>query len=179
MRVLTKSGISSLFLIDATTSDIELFSVLLHPTPNHQPLSLAVPLKNFLADANFPASSISRSGPELVRADEPTVHHSGLEIPRLLEAILQLLPLDTYIPRPAAVMDLVDSDKKKGLQTPVWDEYKTLLLKSGCEAPLEQVERFAFYERAKNAFAVVATGETALYGNLILKKGVISPNDLV
>ncbi|XP_056387197.1 fucose mutarotase isoform X4 [Hyla sarda] len=172
MRVLTKSGISSLFLIDATTSDIELFSVLLHPTPNHQPLSLAVPLKNFLADANFPASSISRSGPELVRAD-------GLEIPRLLEAILQLLPLDTYIPRPAAVMDLVDSDKKKGLQTPVWDEYKTLLLKSGCEAPLEQVERFAFYERAKNAFAVVATGETALYGNLILKKGVISPNDLV
>ncbi|XP_056387196.1 fucose mutarotase isoform X3 [Hyla sarda] len=125
-----------------------------------------------LADANFPASSISRSGPELVRAD-------GLEIPRLLEAILQLLPLDTYIPRPAAVMDLVDSDKKKGLQTPVWDEYKTLLLKSGCEAPLEQVERFAFYERAKNAFAVVATGETALYGNLILKKGVISPNDLV
>ncbi|XP_075697941.1 fucose mutarotase isoform X4 [Rhinoderma darwinii] len=92
-----------------------------------------------LADANFPVSSISRSGPELVRAD-------GLGIPKLLEAILQLFPLDTYVPRPA---------------------------------PLEQVERFAFYERAKNAFAVVATGETALYGNLILKKGVISPSDLV
>ncbi|KAG8552546.1 hypothetical protein GDO81_004572 [Engystomops pustulosus] len=79
-----------------------------------------------LADANFPVSSISRSGPELVRAD-------GLGIPRLLEAILQLLPLDTYVPSPAAVMDLVDNDKVKGLKTPVWDEYQSLLLKAGCE----------------------------------------------
>ncbi|KAM3912928.1 fucose mutarotase isoform 1-T1 [Leptodactylus fuscus] len=125
-----------------------------------------------LADANFPVTSISRSGPELVRAD-------GLGIPKLLEAILHLLPLDTYVPRPAAVMDLVDGDKAKDLKTPVWDEYKTLLLKAGSEAPLEQVERFAFYERAKKAFAVVATGETSLYGNLILKKGVIGPSDLV
>ncbi|XP_063814697.1 fucose mutarotase [Pseudophryne corroboree] len=125
-----------------------------------------------LADANFPVSSISRCGPELIRAD-------GMGIPRLLEAILQLFPMDTYVPRPAAVMDLVDSDKEKGLKTPVWDEYRTLLFKANCMAPLEQVERFAFYERAKNAFAVVATGESALYGNLILRKGVISPSDLV
>ncbi|XP_075697940.1 fucose mutarotase isoform X3 [Rhinoderma darwinii] len=79
-----------------------------------------------LADANFPVSSISRSGPELVRAD-------GLGIPKLLEAILQLFPLDTYVPRPAAVMDLVNCDKMKDLKTPVWDEYKTLLSNSGCE----------------------------------------------
>ncbi|XP_071985382.1 fucose mutarotase isoform X1 [Engystomops pustulosus] len=125
-----------------------------------------------LADANFPVSSVSRSGPELVRAD-------GLGIPRLLEAILQLLPLDTYVPSPAAVMDLVDNDKVKGLKTPVWDEYQSLLLKAGCEAPLEKVERFAFYERAKNSFAVVASGESALYGNLILKKGVMDPSHLV
>ncbi|XP_077310974.1 fucose mutarotase isoform X1 [Lithobates pipiens] len=125
-----------------------------------------------LADANFPVSSISRSGPELIRAD-------GLGIPRLLEAILQLFPMDTYVPEPAAVMDLVDSDKERGLKVPVWDEYKRLLCKAGCEAPLEKVERFSFYERAKHAFAVVATGETALYGNLILKKGVLSPSDLV
>ncbi|XP_068111452.1 fucose mutarotase [Hyperolius riggenbachi] len=125
-----------------------------------------------LADANFPVSSISRSGPELIRAD-------GLGIPRLLKAVLQLFPMDTYVPKPAAVMDLVDSDKKKGLKAPVWDEYKELLSQAGCDAPIEQVERFSFYERAKNAFAVVATGETALYGNLILKKGVIQPSDLV
>ncbi|XP_077310978.1 fucose mutarotase isoform X4 [Lithobates pipiens] len=85
----------------------------------------------------------------------------------------------TKLQSQAAVMDLVDSDKERGLKVPVWDEYKRLLCKAGCEAPLEKVERFSFYERAKHAFAVVATGETALYGNLILKKGVLSPSDLV
>ncbi|XP_026209708.1 fucose mutarotase [Anabas testudineus] len=119
-----------------------------------------------LADANFPASSICACGPEEIRAD-------GLGIPQLLEAILKLLPLDTYVPSPAAVMDLVDSDKLKGLAVPVWDRYSYLLHQVGFQTPLEIVERFAFYERAKKAYAVVATGETALYGNLILKKGVI------
>ncbi|KAM6916220.1 fucose mutarotase [Xenentodon cancila] len=119
-----------------------------------------------LADANFPASSICACGPEEIRAD-------GLGIPQLLEAILKLLPLDTYVPCPAAVMDLVDSDKERRLAVPVWETYTQLLGRAGCQSPLEKVERFAFYERAKKAYAVVATGETALYGNLILKKGVI------
>ncbi|XP_019945689.1 fucose mutarotase [Paralichthys olivaceus] len=119
-----------------------------------------------LADANFPASSICACGPKEIRAD-------GLGIPELLKAILKLLPLDTYVPFSAAVMDLVDSDKQKGLPVPVWDTYKDLLDKAGSQSPVEKVERFAFYERAKKAYAVVATGETALYGNLILKKGVI------
>ncbi|XP_040906093.1 fucose mutarotase [Toxotes jaculatrix] len=119
-----------------------------------------------LADANFPASSVCACGPKEIRAD-------GLGIPQLLEAILKLLPLDTYVHSPAAVMDLVDSDKQRSLAVPVWDTYTQLLDQVGCQAPLEKVERFAFYERAKKAYAVVATGETALYGNLILKKGVI------
>ncbi|MEQ2309614.1 hypothetical protein AMECASPLE_000706 [Ameca splendens] len=119
-----------------------------------------------LADANFPTSSICTSGPKEIRAD-------GLGIPQLLEAILKLLPLDTYVPSPAAVMDLVDSDKQRCLAVPVWENYTQLLSLTGSESPLEKVERFAFYERAKRAYAVVATGETALYGNLILKKGVI------
>ncbi|KAJ1143791.1 hypothetical protein NDU88_010095 [Pleurodeles waltl] len=123
-----------------------------------------------LADANFPAVSVSHCGPVLIRAD-------GLAIPQLLEAILKLLPLDTYVKSPAAVMELVEDDKIRGLKTPVWDEYKRLLSKAGSEGDLEQVERFAFYERAKKAFAVVATGETALYGNLILKKGVLPPEE--
>ncbi|XP_061601582.1 fucose mutarotase [Cololabis saira] len=119
-----------------------------------------------LADANFPSSSISACGPTEIRAD-------GLGIPQLLEAILKLLPLDTYVPCPAAVMDLVDGDKERRLSVPVWETYTQLLGSAGCQSPLEKVERFAFYERAKKAYAVVATGETALYGNLILKKGVI------
>ncbi|XP_053548144.1 fucose mutarotase [Bombina bombina] len=125
-----------------------------------------------LADANFPACSTHRAGPELIRAD-------GLGIPKLLEAILQLFPLDTYVTSAVTVMDLVESDKEKGLKTPVWEEYKQRLTKVGYNVPLHKVERFAFYEQAKKAFAVVATGETALYGNLILKKGVIGPSDLV
>ncbi|XP_034753926.1 fucose mutarotase [Etheostoma cragini] len=119
-----------------------------------------------LADVNFPASSICANGPKEIRAD-------GLGIPQLLEAILKLLPLDTYVPSPAAVMDLVDSDKQRGLDVPVWGTYTRLLGQVGSQSPLEKVERFAFYERAKKAYAVVATGETSLYGNLILKKGVI------
>ncbi|CAL8300234.1 unnamed protein product [Merluccius merluccius] len=118
-----------------------------------------------LADVNFPVSSVCGRGPREIRAD-------GLEIPRLLEAILELFPLDTYDPSSAAVMDLVEADKQRGVGVPIWDTYSHVLWQVG-EKPLEKVERFAFYERAKKAFAVVATGETALYGNLILKKGVI------
>uniref|UniRef100_A0A1A8GR02 Fucose mutarotase n=1 Tax=Nothobranchius korthausae TaxID=1143690 RepID=A0A1A8GR02_9TELE len=124
-----------------------------------------------LADSNFPASSVCACGPKEIRAD-------GLGIPHLLKAILKLLPLDTYVPHPAAVMDLVDSDKLKGLAVPVWDAYTQLLKQAGSQAPLEKVERFAFYERAKKAYAVVATGETALYGNLILKKGILAAEQL-
>ncbi|XP_013358511.1 PREDICTED: fucose mutarotase isoform X4 [Chinchilla lanigera] len=98
----------------------------------------------------------------------------GLGIPKLLEAVLKLLPLDTYVESPAAVMELVPDDKERGLQTPVWKDYEILLLQVGCRSALAKIERFEFYERAKKAFAVVATGETALYGNIILKKGTIA-----
>ncbi|KAM9803885.1 fucose mutarotase [Neosynchiropus ocellatus] len=124
-----------------------------------------------LADANFPTSSVCSCGPKEIRAD-------GLRIPQLLPAILHLLPLDTYVTAPAAVMDLVDSDKAGGLYVSVWSDYEACLSRAGIQAPLEKMERFAFYERAKKAYAVVATGETALYGNLILKKGVI-PEELL
>ncbi|XP_029376257.1 fucose mutarotase isoform X2 [Echeneis naucrates] len=97
----------------------------------------------------------------------------GVGIPKLLEAILKLLPLDTYVPSPASVMNLVDSDRQRGLAVPVWDTYTQLLGKAGSQTPLERLDRFEFYERAKKAYAVIATGEKALYGNLILKKGVI------
>ena len=116
-----------------------------------------------LADANFPATAIAR---RLVRAD-------GHGVPAILEAVLQLFPLDSFVEAPAAVMQRVD---KPSEAAPVWNDFQRLL--DGAEAKhvkIERVERFAFYERAKLAFGVVATGETALYGNLILKKGVIAP----
>ncbi|XP_030872702.1 fucose mutarotase isoform X3 [Leptonychotes weddellii] len=82
----------------------------------------------------------------------------GLGIPELLEAVLKMLPLDTYVESPAAVMELVPSDRKTGLQTPVWRSYQSLLSEAGCTSTLAKIERFEFYARAKKAFAVVATG---------------------
>ncbi|XP_073096187.1 fucose mutarotase isoform X1 [Manis javanica] len=79
----------------------------------------------------------------------------------------------------AVVMELVPSDRERGLQTPVWKNYQSILSGAHGTTALATIERFEFYQRAKKAFAVVATGETALYGNLILKKGVLAPCDLV
>lgn len=115
-----------------------------------------------LADANFPAASHAQ---RLVRCD-------GHAIPDLLDAILQLFPLDPYVAKPAALMELVPGDT---VATPIWDTYASIIgTRSGLDAPFETVERFAFYDRARRAYAVIATGESALYANLILKKGVIA-----
>lgn len=114
-----------------------------------------------LGDGNFPASSL---GPTVVRAD-------GHGVPTLLEAILQLMPLDPYVARPVALMQVTPGDP---VETPIWETYRSLLQadpKGGC---IEEVERFAFYERARHAYAIVATSETALYANIILKKGVVT-----
>ncbi|XP_047616264.1 fucose mutarotase isoform X1 [Phacochoerus africanus] len=89
--------------------------------------------RSVLADVNFPTSSVCRCGPEEIRAD-------GLGIPQLLEAVLTLLPLDTYVESPAAVMELVPSDRERGLQTPVWTSYQSILLQAGCrgDGPLRK-----------------------------------------
>ena len=115
-----------------------------------------------LADGNFPAASIAK---RLVRAD-------GHPIPALLEAILQVLPLDKYVQQPVALMAVVPGDK---VETPIWDQYAQIIRRSGEPSAIEHVERFAFYERARQAYAVVATSENALYANIILKKGVVCP----
>lgn len=114
-----------------------------------------------LADGNFPAASVAQ---RLVRCD-------GHGVPELLEAVLQLLPLDIYVDRPVALMSVVPGDKTKPT---IWEQYRALLKASGEQfSDFEFVERFAFYERAKKAYAVVATSEKALYANVILKKGVL------
>ncbi|XP_007452068.1 PREDICTED: fucose mutarotase [Lipotes vexillifer] len=124
-----------------------------------------------LEDVNFPTACICRCGPEEIPAN-------GLGIPQRLEAVLQLLPLDCYVERPAVVVELVPSDRERGLQTPVWTSYQCILSRAGCASPLATIERFEFYEWTRKAFAVVTTGEAALYGNLILKKGLPAPDAL-
>jgi L-fucose mutarotase len=93
----------------------------------------------------------------------------------MLEAILQLFPLDRFVDQPAAVMQRVDQPNQPA---PIWTDFQRLLGRAdGRPIEIERVERFAFYDRAQQAFGVVATGETALYANLIIKKGVIGSTD--
>ena len=114
-----------------------------------------------IADGNFPAAAMAQ---RLIRAD-------GHGVPAVLEAVLKLLPLDIYVEKAAALMQIVPGDTAK---TPIWDEYRRILKASGEPfSDFESVERFAFYERAQKAYAVVATSESALYANIILKKGVL------
>ncbi|WNR43838.1 L-fucose mutarotase [Paenibacillus roseipurpureus] len=112
-----------------------------------------------LADGNFPAASHAN---QLLRCD-------GHGVPELLKAILSLFPLDTYSEQPVSLMAVVPGDP---VATPIWGEYEGIISEYATPA-IEYVERFAFYERAKKAYAIVATSEKALYANIILKKGVI------
>jgi len=114
-----------------------------------------------LADGNFPAASVAK---RLVRAD-------GHGICELLEAVLKFLPLDTYVDSAVALMAIVPGDDTK---PNIWEKYRDIIKKSGAKfEDFQMVERFDFYERAARAYAVVATSESALYANIILKKGVI------
>jgi len=114
-----------------------------------------------IADGNFPATSVAK---RLVRLD-------GHGVPKVLEAVLKLFPLDTYSDKPVGLMAVVPGDD---VQPTIWNDYESIIKKSGEPfGSFEFIERFEFYERAKNAFAVVATSESALYANIILKKGVI------
>ncbi len=114
-----------------------------------------------LADGNFPAASMAQ---RLLRAD-------GHGVPELLEAVLKFFPLDIYVENPVALMAVVPGDDVKPT---IWDRYRKIITASGEKfSDFEFVERFDFYERAQDAYAVVATGEKALYANVILKKGVL------
>jgi L-fucose mutarotase len=118
-----------------------------------------------IGDANFPASSVAASTTAgLLRAD-------GHNVVPLLEAILKFYPLDIFVERPVALMAVVPGHN---YVPTVWDEYRRVIQASGEPfTDFDYVERFAFYERAKKAYAVIATGETALYANIILKKGIV------
>ncbi|MFN0198852.1 MAG: RbsD/FucU family protein [Planctomycetaceae bacterium] len=116
-----------------------------------------------LADGNFPADSHAR---RIIRAD-------GWGVMPLLNAILKFLPIDTFVPDVAIVMQPVDAQHAN---PPIWNQFRQALRTAeGNEIALTEIERFAFYERSRQAYAIVATGETAIYANIILKKGVVYP----
>jgi L-fucose mutarotase len=115
-----------------------------------------------LADAHFPGQSL---GPQVLRAD-------GVKIADLLKGILPLLELDAYVSAPVMMMAAVPGDQlDPAVEESYWRQIAHFSPKT---PPIERIERFAFYDRAKTAFAIVMTGELAKYGNVILRKGVTS-----
>ena len=115
-----------------------------------------------IADGNFPSENF---GKRVIRAD-------GISGTAMLDACLALIPLDTYSDPNFILMQLMDRDVGK-IDPVIWDEYKAIADKHDRNVRVGNIDRFEFYERAKNAYAVIATGEAAVYANIILKKGVI------
>lgn len=111
-----------------------------------------------IADGNFPSASVGKK----------VIYLPGHSASEVFEAVLTLFPLDTY-EKPLYLMDKTAGDTT---ETPIWEEYRKIA-RNHTKEDFEHIERFAFYERAKKAYAVIATTESALYANIILKKGVI------
>lgn len=120
--------------------------------------------KIVLADANFPSNSVGKNS-IVIRAD-------GIKIPELLDAILMLYPIDTYVEKPISLMEPVPEDKFK---VNIWEKYEDIISKYDCRGSsmIKKVERFDFYNEAKEAYTIIATGETELYANIIIQKGNI------
>ena len=118
-----------------------------------------------IGDGNFPAESVGKDC-IVIRAD-------GHGVPELLDAILTLFPLDPYVDKPVSLMEVMPGDPVK---TPIWDTYKEIIAKHDARgaAAVGMIERFRFYDEARTAYAIVTTGESALYANIILQKGVVT-----
>ena len=119
-----------------------------------------------ISDGNFPAETMGK--------DAIVVRMDGHGVPEILDAILQVFPLDTYVEKPVNLMELMDCDKGV-IETPIWDEYKSIVAKydeRGASA-VGNIDRFDFYDEAKKCYAIIATGEKAVYANVMLQKGVV------
>ena len=115
-----------------------------------------------IGDGNFPHAAIAKDS-ILVRLDG----HGAAEV---LDAILALLPLDTYVDAPVSRRAVVPGDP---VETPIWGEFEKIVEKHQPGTKIGHIERFRFYEEARKCYAVISTGETALYANVILQKGVV------
>ena len=115
-----------------------------------------------IGDGNFPADSMTS---RCIRCD-------GHGVSELLDAVLQLFPLDTFVEKPVTLMSVVAGTMES--DPPIWREFEIILEEHQQGTKVEYIDRFAFYERAKKAYACVATGEKSLYACVILKKGVLA-----
>lgn len=119
-----------------------------------------------IADGNFPCETMGK--------DAIVIRMDGHGVPEVLDAILQLFPLDSYVEKPVQLMELMDCDKGK-IETPIWDKYKDIVKKyddRGADA-VGNIDRFDFYDEAKKVYCIIATGESAVYANVMLQKGVV------
>lgn len=112
-----------------------------------------------IGDGNFPAASMGR---RVVRLD-------GHGVPEILDAVMALFPLDQFVEKPVALMAVPGAEPEPA----IWEKYRAVIGAHEKLPAFEFVERFAFYDRAKESYAIIATGESAIYANVILKKGVI------
>lgn len=118
-----------------------------------------------IADAHFPAEAMGKR----------VIQYPCISAPEMVEAIVKVMPLDTYVEAPIMVMSLVQSDIDKGMLIPtMWEEVRARSSEiEGFEVQLGEYERFEFYEHAKKAYAIIQTGEGRQYGNFMLRKGVV------
>jgi len=120
-----------------------------------------------IGDGNFPGAAMAKAkGAIFLRAD-------GHGVPELLDAILQVIPADTYVEKPITLMEKMECDKD--LEIPVWETYKQIVAKyddRGADA-VGNIDRFDFYDEAKDCYCILQSGETAIYANVIVQKGVI------
>lgn len=117
-----------------------------------------------IADGNFPAESLGRDI-EVIRMD-------GHSTCALLDAILQVFPLDTYVDTPVLMMEVLKGDN---VETPIWNDYIQIITNydNRGEAVISHIDRYEFYEQSRNVYAIIATGESALYANIMLQKGIV------
>lgn len=116
-----------------------------------------------IVDTNYPATS---SGLPVIRLD-------GVPAPRVLDAVLSVMPLDDFVPDAAWRMQMVENAAG---ELPIFDEFRAVIAaREGERFRLASLERFAFYEKARSAYAIIVSGERRLYGNIILKKGIVRP----
>ena len=117
-----------------------------------------------IADGNFPVESMGKNA--------ITIRCDGHGVPEILEAILKVFPLDTYVEHPVNLMEVMPGDN---VETPIWDTYKEIIRKydDRGDAVVGNIERFSFYDEAKTAYCIISTSEKALYANIMLQKGVV------
>ena len=119
-----------------------------------------------ISDGNFPAETMGK--------DAIVIRMDGHGVPEVLDAILTVFPLDTYVEKPVTLMQLMDCDVGR-IETPIWDTYAEVVAKHDPRGKnaIGNIDRFDFYDEAKKCYCIVATGESAVYANIILQKGVV------